>query len=152
MSECINIYNRYKGQSRIASDGEYFDPDGSSMGTDAVHCINCFFYARENDCVLYKELGSSVKEMREKYDRVSKEQYCDYILTDFDDDDELRRARSEIYEMKQRLFPERFGGSSGEDKNETKSTKNDEEKSSWFLKTVVVLIVLWLIIVYSSGA
>lgn len=95
-----DILRKYRGQQKITATN-FYDPDGDSVGLANVTCSGCLFSWGEK-CAPLKERGHSEAQMRQMQSQVHQNRYCDFILSDFDDDDDAKR---EIRALNQKLFP-----------------------------------------------
>jgi len=105
-NNAVDIYHRFKYNSRITSD-QYIDPLGYEYNRSSqVSCSSCMFSYGTSRCIIYKENGYSDSDVNSQMSNVYREKYCDYFLiknfSEGDDEDEIAEKASR--EIKQRLY------------------------------------------------
>ena len=105
-SKAIDIYLRFRYNSRITSD-KYIDPLGYEYDRSSfVNCSSCMFSYGISRCIIYKENGWSDSDINSKMSDVYQEKWCEYFLvknfSEGDDEDEI--AQNASYEIKKRLY------------------------------------------------
>jgi len=138
MSSCKNIYNLYKRNSQITSEG-YIDPEGYEYKTrSVVTCHECMFHICHDSCMLYKELGGDENNMKKIYRNVSNSNFCDYFLMkNFSErDSEDEDVREQVLSIaKQQNYPSEYWNRVG---SSNSSNPPSGSTGSWFWWVVVL--------------
>lgn len=93
-----SIWHEFKGQTRFTP-RNYYDPDGYELRRDFVRCGECLFELGDS-CLLWREKGCDKGTIDKNKIATERERYCDFFLSDFDDDEEAKRR---IRDLNKRL-------------------------------------------------